>query len=143
MELTKQQLYHLIKGTRALEDTKMELAAYLVADPETAPHVIELGKITPEELATFQQDELFKRRVGYLETHRPKKVKPPTDQAGYYEFALKGLWRLGRRAETDRDKITALKELAVVAGRAPDAKPQQNESGDLERMKQVFGGKGG
>lgn len=136
----KYELQRRVDGRLNLPNKTHEAAIHLIAngtDAEDVPTF--LPEITSEEVTALLADPLAQRRLEWKRKNLGNEApKCPTSQEGFYQFALKKLWKLANTADADKDKIAALKVLAEIAGKAPDPKPQPSDDGS-EKLSQLLG----
>lgn len=128
------------QGRLRLEDDTHEAVAKLLSDGVEDSTAAERLSMSADDLAALKSEPLFVARLEYLQDKSLRQPEPST-QAEYFQAALKGLWGIYRNSKDEDVKIKALKELANVANKAPDTKPQQNMAKDLEELEKAFGGK--
>lgn len=126
------------QGKLRLEDDTAEALVKLLMDGVDVEDSISRLGISPEEYKAITAEPIFQARLDHLKSRPTEKC--PTTQDEYFHCALRGLWKISQTTKDDSVKIKSLKELAIVASKAPDAKPQSKTSSELDELKDVFGG---
>ena len=109
----KYKLTRKVMGKTSLVPYQHEAIADMVANKVPVEHIQLEFKLTPEALQVILDEPMVQRRIAYKLKLKTPYIPKTAEQC--LEYAIKHLVRLGRKAKTDKDKVSALKNVAEIA----------------------------